>query len=147
MQSRRVSEKMRPVLKDVLWIGNAIEARDYANLIALGITTIVDLADNEPSATPPRDMVLLRLPISDDGQNDNQRLRFAIDSIARLVQSRGEKILVACSAGLSRSPAIVAAALHLLGRGTLKECLEYVCRNAHCDVSPGLWNSIVTVSD
>ena len=51
--------------------------------------------------------------------------------------------LVCCGAGMSRSPAIVAAALALVERAPFEDCLRRVARHHPSDVSPGLWSEVV----
>jgi hypothetical protein len=54
---------------------------------------------------------------------------------------------VAGSSGLSRAPAIAAAALVQLGRPSLQDALLYLAAFGHCDVSAGLLQDVVTVME
>jgi protein-tyrosine phosphatase len=51
--------------------------------------------------------------------------------------------LVACGGGLSRAPAIAAAALVQLGRPTLQDALLYLAQFGRCDVTAGLLQDII----
>ena len=101
---------MRAVIPKLLWIGNALDARDIKTVLGVGVTAIIDLAIEEPSIQFPRDIVYCRFPLIDGEGNSPPVLRAAIQMTAHFVRSE-ISTLVACSAGMSRSPAIVAAAL------------------------------------
>jgi protein-tyrosine phosphatase len=55
--------------------------------------------------------------------------------------------LVACSAGMSRSPAIIAAALAITQRTPLEETLAAIASHGPIDVSPGLLADIKQIVD
>ena len=133
---------MRQVIANKLYLGNAQDARDLRGLAAAEVTAVVDLAANERPAMLSPSMAYLRLPISDDGSNSAALLQCCVAIVSELLRCDGQRVLVACSAGMSRSPTIAAAALHRLGRGSLEECLKLVVRNAPSDISPQLWNAI-----
>ena len=68
-------------------------------------------------------------------------LNLAIGAVATLLESRSPT-LVCCGAGMSRSPAVVAAALSVVERKSLEECLKNVTEFHPADVSPGFWEEI-----
>ena len=106
-----------------------------------GIRAVVQLALEEPPVQPPREMLVLRFPLVDGSGNDPAVLRLAVDAVARLVEGR-IPTLVCCGAGMSRSPAVIAAALaQLEGRG-LEESLEHVARFHATDMSSSLWQEL-----
>ena len=73
--------------------------------------------------------------------NTSGSLCLAIETAARLINT-SVSTLVACSAGMSRSPAIVAAALALVrGQSPDDALVELVAQIPH-DVSPRLWGDI-----
>jgi protein-tyrosine phosphatase len=124
-----------------LWLGHAGDGRALRAILDAGISALVDLAAMEPPPPIPRDLIYCRFPLVDGQGNAAGVLRAAIETTARLLQSR-TPTLVFCSAGMSRSPAIAAAALAVVNHQTLDECLKYVTRFTGCDVSPGLWNDV-----
>jgi protein-tyrosine phosphatase len=71
-------------------------------------------------------------------------LRAAIETTATFIASR-TPTLVACGAGMSRSPAIVAAAMATLEGGTLVGALERLTAGQPHDVSPSLLAEISEV--
>lgn len=133
---------MRQIPDYPLWLGHAGDARDKHELLRLGIGALVDLAVEEPPAVPGRETVYCRFPLVDGADNPAWLIRAAIDTTATLLRQQ-VPTLVACGGGLSRSPAIAAAALVRLGRPTLQDALLYLARSGHCDVSAGLLQDVV----
>src|SRR5262249_54034838 len=74
--------------------------------------------------------------------NHPDLLFMAINSVAILLR-RQVPTLVCCSAGMSRSPAIAAAAISNLSQSRLEDCLQHVAEKHAADISPGLWRDVV----
>jgi predicted protein tyrosine phosphatase len=55
------------------------------------------------------------------------------------------RTMIACSAGMSRSPSIAAAALAVITKRTPDECLQSIAASGPHDVSPILWSRVKTV--
>jgi len=133
---------MRTVSPHSLWIGNAGDVRRVAGLMELGIAAVVDLAANEPVAVLPREIVYCRFPLLDGAGNETWLLRAAIETISGILRDN-VPTLVACSAGMSRSPALVAAAISRHSGRDPNECLIECVEDAAADVSPLLWRDVV----
>src|SRR5690242_9420928 len=101
---------MREVLPDLLWIGNAIEARDIAGVLQRGIEAVVDVAIEEKPIAFPRDILYARVPLNDGEGNRPEFLRMAVELVMQLIAGKC-RTLVCCGAGMSRSPAVVAMAV------------------------------------
>jgi len=127
-----------------LWTGNAGDLADIRGTIDAGVHAIVDLALNEKPPQLPRDIVYCRFPLVDGAGNDPWVLATAIDLVANLIKSK-VPLLVSCSAGLSRSPAIVAAALSRIETRRPEDCLKSMSNSLPHDVCPGLWHEIVEI--
>jgi hypothetical protein len=125
-----------------LWIGHAGDLRNLRQVTRAGVVAIVDLAVNEMPLVPPREMAYARFPLVDGVGNPSWLVRAAIACVASLIRSRTPS-LVSCSAGMSRSPAIVAGALAMISRRPPDEVLSEVVRGAPADVSPALWNGVL----
>ncbi len=136
-----VSEIMREV-HPKLWIGNALEARDLRRVLERGIEALVDLAIEEPSATLVRELTYCRIPLLDGAGNPPEKLRLAVETVVSLIRAQ-TPTLVACGAGMSRSPAIVAAAIAVVERANPDEVLQRITAGFPHDVSPALWKDIV----
>src|SRR5688572_5149908 len=93
-----------------LFLGNALDARHVRGLFDVQLEAVIDLALNEPPAQLGREIVYCRFPLVDGTGNPAWLLRAAIETTSRFVRD-GVKTLVSCSGAMSRSPAIVAAAL------------------------------------
>lgn len=132
---------MREVLSQLLWIGNARDARDVKRVLDLGIAAVIDLALEEPPITFPREIVYCRLPLIDGDENNPAILKTAIETTTCFVQSE-VPTLIACSGGMSRSPAIASAALSLINKSCFADMIKQIATEGPCDVAPGLWNAI-----
>ena len=135
---------MRVIEPNLLWIGNAGDVRHVVDLMDAGIRAVVDLAANEPIANLPREIVYCRFPLIDGTGNERWLLRAAIDTISELLRGN-VPTLVACSAGMSRSPALAAAAIARVFGRDANECLLACVASDPADVSPALWNEVVAV--
>ncbi|MFL5329027.1 MAG: dual specificity protein phosphatase family protein [Gemmataceae bacterium] len=132
---------MREIQNRCLWLGHAGDLRDPAAVLSVGISAVVELADSEPPAAFPRDVIHCRFPLSDGGENAQWLLGLAVETVAALLKSK-VLTLVCCSAGLSRSVAIAAAAISAVESRPLAECLTLVARRGPADVSPNFWHQI-----
>ena len=126
-----------------LWIGNAFDARNPRMIHANGIEAVVDLAVEETPASATRDLICCRIPIADGTGNSKQRLLLAVETVHRLVTS-SIPTLVCCSAGMSRSPVITAAALACLRGETFETTLNQVSAQGPVDASPALVADVAT---
>jgi hypothetical protein len=129
---------MRPIADLPLWIGNARDARSPRELYDLGVAAIVDLAYEEAPAELPRDFIYCRFPLLDGSGNGEQRLRLAIDTVVRLIDS-GTPTRIACGAGMSRSPCIAAMALAQQTREAPDVVLQRLTNNQPHDIALTLW--------
>ncbi len=128
---------MREFIHELLWIGNALDIRDVTGDLSLGITAIVDLAMEEVPTVFPRDIVYCRFPLIDGAGNSAATLRAAIETTVAMLTAR-VPTLVACGAGMSRAPAVVATALAKIEQRPMAEVLRRVTDSQPHDVSPGL---------
>jgi hypothetical protein len=137
---------MRHIPDYSLWLGHAGDARDRHELLRLGVGAVVDLAVEEPPAVAGHEMVYCRFPLLDGTENPPWLLRAAFDMTATLLRQK-VPTLVACSSGVSRAPAIAAAALVRLGRPNLQDAMLYLAKFGQCDVSAGLLQDVVQVME
>lgn len=132
---------MREVLPNVLWIGNAIEARDVSGVLLHGIQAVVDLAIEEKPAAFPRDILYCRVPLNDGAGNRPEFLRTAVEVAMQLIATKCPT-LICCGAGMSRSPAVAAMAIARLRREPAEKVLLEIAKNGPHDVSPLLWDEL-----
>jgi protein-tyrosine phosphatase len=132
---------LRRVAGYSLWIGHVGDVRDPVELLAAGISAVVDLASNAQLATLPRELVYCRFPLIDGPGNPPALLRMAVETVASLLRS-GAPTLVYCGAGMSRSPAVAGAAIALVHGCSLAEGLVVAMQSGPGDVSPGLWAGV-----
>ena len=134
-------ESMNQVESLPLWLGHAGEGRDFRQIFDAGIEALVHLAVEDPPPQPPRELICCHFPLVDGAGNRSTLMSLAIHTVATLVKVR-LPTLVLCSAGVSRAPAIAAAALALAHRQPVEEWLARVVECHPSDVSPGLWNEV-----
>ncbi len=137
-------ESMREVTEFLL-IGNVLDARNPKLLCAAEIEAVVDLAADEPPAfRMPRDMIYVRIPLVDGGANSAESLFVVVSTIASLLSAE-IRTIVCCAAGLSRSPAVAAAALALATNQKLEAALLQVNPSGSCQVNSDVIESILEV--
>jgi protein-tyrosine phosphatase len=103
----------------------------------VGIRAVVELADSEPFATLPRELIRCRIPLTDGSGNPPWLVRFAVKSVAALLRA-GVPTLVCCGGGMSRSVCIAAGGLALAEGRALGDALAAVAGSGPADVSAGL---------
>ncbi len=133
---------MRQVEGRQLWIGHAGDLRDPRAILDAGIAAVVELADSEPHAVLPRDLIRCRFPLSDDANNPPWLIRLAINSVATLLEA-GVPVLVCCSAGMSRSVCAAAAGLASAEKMSFDDALKVVVGTGPADVAPGFYSQMV----
>ncbi|MBX7072203.1 MAG: dual specificity protein phosphatase family protein [Pirellulales bacterium] len=124
-----------------LWIGNAADARDVRRVVDLGIMAVLHLAMEDPPVGYPRDIVYCRFPLIDGVGNRPEVVRAAVGTLRNLIEVDAPT-LVACSGGVSRAPAIVAAAWSQTLGVSLDDALKRLVALAPHDISPALWDEI-----
>ncbi|MCA9078055.1 MAG: dual specificity protein phosphatase family protein [Planctomycetaceae bacterium] len=128
---------MRKVEGYSLWLGNIGDMLNLTAVLDNEIRAIVDLAAEEPIPQITRDLIYHRFPLQDGAGNDSWLLDHAVSCVARLIAA-GVPTLIYCSAGMSRTPAIGAAAIARTTNRELATTLRNVGRDGPTDVSPGL---------
>ena len=142
--SKLSSSLMHELQSNLLWLGHALDAREPSPLFDVGITTVVDLAFEELPAQLPRKLIYLRFPLNDGGGNDPFVLRLAVQSLVNLL-STNTRTLVACSAGMSRSPTIAAYALACHLDVTPEAALERIAAIKALEIKGQLWTDVANV--
>jgi len=132
---------MREIIPNVLWIGNAFDARNIKAVMDAGFPVVVDLAIEEPPIQLPRDVVYCRFPLLDGEGNAPVLIRSAIDLIVSFVNAQ-TKTLVACSGGMSRSPLIASAVVAEVESIDFGDAIRRVTSTGPCDISPNLYAAI-----
>lgn len=133
--------RVRHVGDSTLWLGHAGDARDLRGLLSAGIAAVVDLAIEERPIALARDLVYCRFPMIDGEGNPPWLILAAIEAVAGLMRS-GVTTLVACSAGMSRTPVIAGAAVARVRGRPLAEGLRAVSLSGPIDLSPGLLREV-----
>ena len=114
---------------------------ELARILAAGIQAVVQLAAEEATLELPRDLLYCRVPILDGPGNDFKLLSLAATTIANLLEKK-LPTLVCCGGGMSRSPALAAAALAMVYQDDADKCLKQIAEHHPADVVPGLWSEV-----
>ena len=128
---------MHQILPHTLWIGSTGDIRDWRHLYDLGIRAVVQLAYEEAPLSLPHDFVACRIPLVDGEDNPPELLALAITTLTHFLEQKFACV-VCCQGGLSRSPAVAAAALARLADEPFNACLNYMAIYHHHAVHPGL---------
>ncbi|HUT13318.1 MAG TPA: dual specificity protein phosphatase [Thermoguttaceae bacterium] len=132
---------MREIIAQKLWIGNARDTCDLSRVHDLGIHAVIDLAFEEPPPQLTRDLTYCRFPVVDGSGNAPELLYSAIATTSMLIRKQ-VPLLIACSAGMSRSPSILAASLALVHGQSPDATLQKLIEGNPHDVSPPLWADV-----
>ena len=128
---------MQQILPHSLWIGSTGDVRDWRLLYSLGIHAVIQVAYEEAAQSLPDDFVYCRIPLEDGGENSPELLALAVTMLTHFLEQEFA-CLVCCQAGLSRSPAIAAAALAKFTRQPLPVCLADIAKYHHHAIHAGL---------
>lgn len=137
---------MHELEKDLLWIGNAMEARDPGPLFEKGILAVVDVAYDEKPAQLPRQLIYCRFPLVDGGGNKKQILAQAVKTTLDLLAS-GTTTLIACSAGMSRAPSVAAFALAKHLSEPPADVLARIAELRALEINGLLWKELSDATD
>ena len=135
---------MQIIYSDLLWIGNACDLRNPKSLFDACISAVVDVAYEEEPARLPRELLYCRFPIFDGSGNDAVVLRQSVQTIVDLLGAR-TRTIVTCSAGMSRSPAIAAAALAVHLGDSPDAVIQRIGDAKGLEVSSSLWSELLSV--
>jgi protein-tyrosine phosphatase len=108
-----------------LFVGTIDAVGEETRLRAHEITTIVSLTHGELPNGAPTETDVHRHPLIDGPQADLETFEQAVDDVVTALKS-GEDVLVCCSAGASRSPAVAATALALTSEIDLGDAFKQV---------------------
>ncbi|MDC0934744.1 dual specificity protein phosphatase [Pirellulales bacterium] len=135
---------MYEIHQSLMWIGNASDVVNSPLLFETGIAAVVDLAIEESPASIPRQLVYCRFPLNDGDGNEMPVLTQALNTVVGLLDSE-IPTLVACSAGMSRSPTIAAFGLAIHLRDDPAEVLDRIGKVKSLEVSSTLWDNVAQV--
>ncbi len=107
---RRKEERLMDRIADNLFVGAMEDAGDGTSIQTHKITTIVSLTYGDPDRGYPPGIDVTKLPMKDGPQNDRETFERAVRATLENLRS-GERVLIHCSAGASRSVAVAAAAI------------------------------------
>lgn len=135
---------MHEIHPKLLWLGHAFDLRQPRALFDAEIAAVVDVAYEEPPAQLPRQLIYCRFPLNDGGGNAPSVLLQAVQTLVDILDS-GTRTIVACSAGMSRSPTIAAFALAAhLGQQPV-DVITRIAEIKSLELNGMLWNDVASV--
>ena len=134
---------MHEVQNNLLWIGHALDVREPQHLFDVGISAVIDVAYEEPCAQLPRQLTYCRFPLNDGGGNSLAIIQQTLKMAIELLESN-TKTLIACSAGMSRSPTIAAFALAYHLNQNPDDVVGAISEIKGLELKPALWADVST---
>jgi atypical dual specificity phosphatase len=113
---------------DGLFVGTVEDAGDEALVREHNIAIIVSLTYGQPDGGFPADLTVEKVPMRDGPRNDQQNFDRAVTHVLSGLKTE-DNLLVHCSAGASRSPAVAATALALYDEIGLETAFEQVAKH------------------
>jgi protein-tyrosine phosphatase len=135
---------MHELCSGLLWIGNAGDILELQSVFDAGIRAIIDVAYEEAVSSVPRQLVYCRFPLNDGGGNDRKVILNALHTATNLLRS-GIPTIIACSAGMSRSPTIAAFALASLQSQDPETMIQRIGEIRSLELNPELWSDVRNV--
>jgi protein-tyrosine phosphatase len=112
---------------DGLFVGTVEDAGDHALIREHSIATIVSLTHSDPDGGFPSDLTVKNAPMMDGPRNEQQSFDRAVSYVLSCLKT-GDNLLVHCSAGASRSPAVAATSLAIYNKIRLEAAFEQIAK-------------------
>ncbi|WP_280535545.1 dual specificity protein phosphatase [Halopenitus sp. POP-27] len=130
-----------------LFVGPIEDAGDPDALRDRGIDRIVSLTHAAPDGPIPEGIAVVDVPLRDGPRHDPEAFREAVRAVIT-GRDAAERVLVHCSAGASRSPAVVATVMAIRDGIPLETAFERIAEaRPAIDPHPALVRRAVAVRD
>ncbi|ELZ46089.1 Dual specificity protein phosphatase [Halorubrum californiense DSM 19288] len=107
---------------DGIFVGTVSDAEDESLLRRRGVDAVVSLTHDDPDTGA---VARVDAPMTDGPRNEYDAFAAAAETVVKRREA-GQRVLIHCSAGASRSPAVAAAAMTRLTDRSLGEAFEQV---------------------
>lgn len=124
-------------ITDSLYIADIEQAGRHRNYRKHGIDAVVRLTHAPPERGYPDTITPYERPMMDGPRNDPEKLQQAVADTVSLLEN-DESVVVHCSAGASRSAAVIAAALATYQGHTLQEAISRVKDVREIEIHPAV---------
>lgn len=131
---------IRQIADTDLYIGNGNDARDLLRQRSLDIRNVVNVAKDLEGPWFHGEFRNYKVPLLDGP--GNEAYQYALGAhIVRTLLDQGKKVLLHCHGGVSRSPAVGAMALVLIGRAkNLQNAFDVIkASRKAADINPAHW--------
>ena len=133
---------MHEIERNLLWIGHAFDVREPRPLFDVGIKAVIDVAYEEPPAQIPRQLIYCRIPLNDGGGNHPNALLQTLRTATGLLESN-TRTIIACSAGMSRSPTVAAFSLAYHLSVDPDDVITRISAIKSLELKPELWAEVL----
>ena len=122
-------------IADGWFVGTVEDASDKTLTREHPIVNIVSLIHIEPDGGFPSELTVKSVPLLDGPRNDQQRFHQAVTHVLDCLKA-GDNLLVHCSAGASRNPAVAATTFALCDEIGLEAAFEQVSKHRNAADPP-----------
>lgn len=129
---------------DGIALGGIRDLMDFGLLLEQEIDAVLQLCGRDSPVDFPFSLTLLALPVEDGKPLPEEMLRRGVRFIRKQRQS-GASVLVACGAGVSRSPTFVAAYLHEEGMDLQVAFLQLMSHRPGVRPHPAMFRSLCEI--
>jgi protein-tyrosine phosphatase len=109
-------------VSDGIFVGTESDAGDESVLRKHGVDTVISLTHTNPDTG---EITRVDVPMIDGPQNSYDAFTEAVSEVVEQ-RENGQRVLIHCSAGSSRSPSVAAAAITQLTENNLNEAFNQV---------------------
>lgn len=121
-----------------LYLGSVNDLKNRALIESKGITAIVSVCRYVPHKEY-QNCIRIHVPLEDGEGNTLARFTCAANNVYGLLGAYRETVFVHCRAGMSRSPAVVAAAYAKYRGVTFREAVAYIKKVRDISINPALF--------
>ena len=117
-------------IRDNIWLVNERDGRNIRLIKKNGITAVLNVAFDVPGQVfDPREIDFVKIGLGDYNKNKEYLKRLAVDTLKNMLYN-GEKVLVHCAVGASRSVWVICQAISELERKHINDVLEEVQKSS-----------------
>jgi atypical dual specificity phosphatase len=110
-----------------LYVGTLTDAGDESVLQNYGIEKIVSLTYGDPESGFPDSVPVITVAMMDGPRNSKAPFQKAVDEVLSAMRD-GKNVLVHCSKGASRSPAVAATAVAIVDGVEISKAFEQIAQ-------------------
>jgi protein-tyrosine phosphatase len=131
-------------ITDRLYIGDIQQAGRHQLYNQNNIEAVIQLTSNQPEKGYPQDVDTYQYTIKDGPENELSSLKQAVNQTISLLES-GNRIVIHCNVGTSRSVAVGAAATAIYYEMSFEQVIERIRQKRRVQIHPKVLQNAKTV--